>query len=66
VPQGICKVPTWFIRIVLEILKECTNKDYAVIFIDNILIDSDMWQDHIPPIDAIIDTLQKKNFELKD
>lgn len=66
VPQGITTAPAWFMRMVSEVLKEHTQKDYLVVFMDDIQIYSDNMEEHVNHVRAVMDTLRKYNFKLKD
>ena len=66
VPQGISTAPAWFMRMVAELLQEHTSKDYTVVFLDDTEVYSDTEEDHERHVRAVMDTLRKYNFKLKD
>jgi hypothetical protein len=53
-------------RVVVPVLIENIAKDYIVILMDNICIYSDTGKEDKLNIKAIMDTLQKHNFKLKN
>jgi hypothetical protein len=65
VPQGISTAPAWFVRMVLEVLKDHAVKDYAAVLMDGISIYSDMEEEHGQHIRAVMNTLRKYNFKVK-
>jgi hypothetical protein len=64
IPQGIATAPAWFMRMVTELL--APHKAYCVVFIDDILIFSATMEEHERHVNAVLDTLRKNGFRLKD
>jgi hypothetical protein len=64
IPQGIATAPPWFMRMVSELL--APHKAYCVVFIDDILIFSSTQDEHERHVRAVLDTLRKQGFRLKD
>jgi hypothetical protein len=64
IPQGIATAPAWFMRMVSELL--APHKAYCVVFIDDILIFSATKEEHERHVRAVLDTLRKQGFRLKD
>jgi hypothetical protein len=53
-------------RIVSDVLKVHTSKDYALVFMEDITIYSESEEDRICHLQSVMDILRKFNFELKD
>jgi hypothetical protein len=64
IPQGIATAPAWFMRMISELL--APHKAYCVVFIDDILIFSSTKSEHERHVRAVLDTLRKQGFRLKD
>jgi hypothetical protein len=63
IPQGIATAPAWFMRMVSELLVQ--HKAYCVVFIDDILFSATK-DEHERHVRAVLDTLRKQGFRLKD
>lgn len=64
-PFGLKTSPAIFQRILSNILKKYKLKDFAVNFIDDILICSKSYADHISHLSQLLEAIQKEGFRLK-
>ncbi|MBW0520858.1 hypothetical protein O181_060573 [Austropuccinia psidii MF-1] len=63
-PFGIKNVPAHFQRMVETILQEEILKGWMIVYINDIIIYSETWEDHVQYIDKVLD--RSKNFKFSE
>ncbi|CAB3246929.1 unnamed protein product [Arctia plantaginis] len=64
-PFGLKTSPAIFQRILGNILRKCKLTDFAVNFIDDILIHSKSFSEHIKHLSQLLEAIKKEGFRLK-
>lgn len=62
-PFGLHNAPATFQRMMDEVLKEC--QDFAKAYIDDVVIFSNTWEEHLHHLDRVFQCLQKAGLTLK-
>jgi hypothetical protein len=57
-PFGLTNAPTTFMRLMDDVLRPFTNS-FVVVYLDEILIFSKMWEEHMRHIEQVLSTLRK-------
>ena len=57
-PFGLTNTPATFMRMMDDILRPFTNS-FVVVYLDDILIFSRTWEDHLQHIEEVLSTLQQ-------
>ena len=64
VPFGLAQVPAYFQQLISIVLQDCS--DFAMAYLDDIIIFSQNEEDHLQHIEAIFKKLKKANLKLKE
>jgi hypothetical protein len=58
IPFGLTNAPTTFMRLMDDVLRPFTNS-FVVVYLDDILIFSRMWEEHMQHIQQVLSTLRQ-------
>jgi hypothetical protein len=61
---GICNAPTTFMRVMNDVFMPFLD-DFVIVYLDNILIFSGTWDEHVRHVNQALDTLQRENLYVK-
>ena len=64
-PFGLKNAPGTFQRVMDEILKECMDDDYVVVYLDDIMIYSESFKEHIRHVEEVLRRIRKASLILK-
>ncbi|CAF1052565.1 unnamed protein product [Brachionus calyciflorus] len=64
-PMGLTNAPATFQRTMNEVLKECIEAGYVLVFLDDILIHSLTLEEHLMHVEKVLEKLKAYNFKLK-
>ena len=56
-PFGLCNAPATFVQLMNEVLHPFID-DFVIVYLDDILIYSITWEDHLCHIDQVMEVLQ--------
>ena len=62
--MGLCNAPATFQRTMNFVLRDVVGKK-ALVYLDDIIIYSKTWEDHLSDLREVFSLLQKANFKLK-
>lgn len=63
-PFGLCNAPDTFMRVMNEVLRPFID-DFVIVYLDDILIYSDNWNDHRVHIRKVFEVLREAKLYLK-
>jgi hypothetical protein len=63
-PFGLCNVPTTFMQVMNDVFRSFIN-DFVIVYLDDILIFSKSWEDHVKHVRKVLDVLKKAKLCLK-
>jgi hypothetical protein len=63
-PFGICNASTTFMRVMNDVFKTFLY-EFVIVYLDDILIFSRTWDEHVRHVKQVLDTLQRKNMYVK-
>jgi hypothetical protein len=61
---GLCNSPTTFMRVMNDVFGPILD-DFVIVYLDDILIFSGTWDEHVRNVKQVLDTLQRKNLYVK-
>jgi hypothetical protein len=61
---GICNAPTTFMRVMNDVSRPFID-DFVIVYLDNILVFSGTWDEHVRHVKQVLDTLQRENLYVK-
>jgi hypothetical protein len=63
-PFGICNAPATFMRVMNDVFRPFID-DFVIVYLDDILIFSKSWEDHVKHVRKVLDVLKKEKLCLK-
>jgi hypothetical protein len=63
-PFGICNAPTTFMRVMNDVFMPFLD-NFVIVYLDDILIFSETWDEHVRHVKQVLDTLQRENMYAK-
>jgi hypothetical protein len=63
-PFGICNAPTTFMRVMNDVFMPFLA-DFVIVYLDDILIFSGTWDEHVRHVKQVLDTLQSEKLYVK-
>ncbi|CAL9018893.1 unnamed protein product, partial [Prunus brigantina] len=64
-PFGLCNAPTTFMRLMNEVLRPFID-DFVIVYLDDILIFSVTWEDHLHHIAQVLEVLRTNQLQLNN
>ena len=64
IPLRICNAPTTFMRVMNDVFRPFIN-DFFIVYLDDILIFSRTWEEHVKHVKQILDVLVREKLYLK-
>jgi hypothetical protein len=61
---GLCNAPTTFMRVTNDVFRPFLD-DFVILYLDDILIFSGTWDEHVRHIKKVLDTLQREKLYVK-
>jgi hypothetical protein len=61
---GLCNAPTTFMRVMNDVFKPFID-DFVIVYLENILVFSGTWDEHVRHVKQVLDTLQREKLYLK-
>jgi hypothetical protein len=63
-PFGVCNAPTTFMRVMNDVFMPFID-DFVIVYLDNILVFSGTWDEHVRHVKQVLDTLQREKLYVK-
>jgi hypothetical protein len=63
-PFGICNASTTFMRVMNDVFRAFLD-DFVIVYLDEILIFSGTWDEHVRHVKKVLDTLQREKLYVK-
>ena len=63
-PFRLCNAPTTFMRVMNDVFCPFID-DFFIVYLDDILVFSKSWDDHVIHVKKVFDILRKENFLLR-
>jgi hypothetical protein len=63
-PFGLCNAPTTFMRVMNDVFRPFLD-DFVIVYLDDILIFSGTWDEHVRHVKQVLDTLQREKLYVK-
>jgi hypothetical protein len=63
-PFGLCNAPTTFMRVMNDVFRPYID-DFVIVYLDDILIFSRIWEDHIKHVKTVFELLKKEKLYIK-
>jgi hypothetical protein len=63
-PFGLCNAPTTFMRVMNDVFKPYIDY-FVIIYLDDILIFGQIWEDHIKHVKTVFELLKKERLYIK-
>jgi hypothetical protein len=64
IPFGLCNAPTTFMCVMIDVFRPFLD-DFVIVYLDEILIFSGTWDEHVGHVKQVLDTLQRENLYIK-
>jgi hypothetical protein len=61
---GICNAPTNFMRVMNDVFRPFLD-DFVIVYLDDIIIFSGTWDEHVRRVNQVLDTLQREKLYVK-
>jgi hypothetical protein len=63
-PFGLCNAPTTFMCVMNDVFRPFID-DFVIVYLDNILVFSGTWDEHVRHVKQVLDTLQREKLYVK-
>jgi hypothetical protein len=63
-PFGLCNAPTTFMRVMNDVFRAFLD-DFVIVYLDDILIFSGTWDEHVRHVKHVLDTLRREKLYVK-
>ena len=63
-PFWLCDYPTTFMRVMNDVFMHFLD-DFVIVYLDNILIFSKTWDEHVRHVNQVLDTLKREKLYVK-
>jgi hypothetical protein len=63
-PFGLCNAPTTFMRVMDDVFRPFID-DFVIVYLDDILVFSGTWDEHVRHVKQVLDTLQREKLYVK-
>ena len=63
-PFGLCNAPATFMRVMNDVFRPFID-DFVIIYLDDILVFSKTWEEHIVHVKKVLDVLRKEKLSVK-
>jgi hypothetical protein len=63
-PFGLCNALETFMRVLNDVFRHFLD-DFVIVYLDNILVFSGTWDEHVKHVKQILDTLQREKLYVK-
>ena len=63
-PFGICNAPATFMRVMNNVFRPFLD-DFVIVYLDDILIFSGTWDEHVRHVKQVLDTFQREKLYVK-
>lgn len=64
-PFGLKNAPATFQRMMDEVLEECVDEEYVVVYLDDVMIYSESFEEHIEHVGRVLEKLKEENLIVK-
>jgi hypothetical protein len=61
---GLCNAPTTFMHVMNDVFRPFLD-EFVIVYLDDILIFSGAWDEHVRHVNQVLDTLQRENIYVK-
>jgi hypothetical protein len=61
---GLCNAPTTFMQVMNDVFSQFLD-DFVIVYLDDILIFSGNWDEHVRHVKQVLDTLKRENLHVK-
>ena len=61
---GLCNAPTTFMRMMNDVFMPFID-DFVIVYLDDILVFSRTWDEHVRHVKQVLDTLQREKLYVK-
>jgi hypothetical protein len=61
---GLCNAPTNFMRVMNDVFRPFLD-DFVIVYLDDILVFSGTWDEHVRHVKKVLDTLQREKMYIK-
>jgi hypothetical protein len=61
---GLCNAPTTFMRVMNDVFRPFID-DFVIVYLDDILVFSGTWDEHVRHVKQVLDTLQREKLYVK-
>ena len=61
---GLCNAPKTFMRVINDVFRSYIDK-FVIVYLDDILIFSSSWEEHIKHVKQVLEILQREKLYLK-
>ena len=63
-PFGLCNAPATFMRVMNDVFRPFID-DFVIVYLDDILVFSKSWDDHVIHVKKVLDVLRKEKLYVK-
>ena len=63
-PFGLCNAPATFMRVMNDVFRPFLD-DFVIVYLDDILVFSKIWEAHVGHVKQVLDTLKNEKLYVK-